>query len=252
MKTLLPVMPFTVIGDPDLKTSLEIVRTFAESGAHSIELGFPFSDPAADGPTIQAADTRALNAGVTTSNVLTFLKNCRTFTDKPIGLLSYYNPILQYGVERFYKEAARAGLTSLLIADLPLEESKESLIYAKRYGINPIFIVSALTSPQRLKQILLHASGFLYVVSKPGITGIQKTIDPETLATLRHLKKQTSLPLHVGFGISTSEHVKAVLKAGADCAIVGSALVKTIENNLKTPSKMLKTIQSQMQALTHP
>ncbi|MDP2625163.1 MAG: tryptophan synthase subunit alpha [Candidatus Peregrinibacteria bacterium] len=248
-KTCSPLMPFTVIGDPSFKTSLKIVKTFAESGAYAIELGFPFSDPTADGPTIQAADNRALKAGITPKSVIEFIKESRKFTNLPIGLLAYYNPILQYGVEKFYREAAKAGLTSILITDLPPEEASEACQYAKHHGLHQIFVVSSLTTPKRLKIILKNASGFLYVVSKPGVTGTKTDLANETIQTIKRLKKQTQLPLYVGFGISESKHVREVVKAGADCAIVGSALVKMIEENLKTQSRIPEIMEKKIRKL---
>jgi tryptophan synthase alpha chain len=245
-----PLMPFTVIGDPNLETSLEIVKAFIDGGAHALELGFPFSDPSADGPTIQAADVRALKNNLSTEKIFDFITKSRALTDIPIGLLTYYNPVFKHGVDEFYQKAAEAGLTSILIADLPPEEAGDALNAGKKHGIQQIFIVSEHTTAERLKIILEHASGFLYVVSQPGVTGARQEVADTTVDTLKKLRTQTDLPLYVGFGISEAAHVQTVIEAGANCAIVGSALVKTIEANLNTHDQIPEMIRAQIKILT--
>ena len=220
--------PFTVMGDPDFETSLRVVRTLVENGADMLELGMPFSDPTADGPTIQMADQRALKAGMTVRKMFEFVRRVREFTDIPIGLLIYYNLILQFGVERFYKEARKAGLDSVLIADMPVEEAAAVSKAAKRHQIAPIFIVSKLTNARRLKQILRYAEGFLYVVSLLGVTGARQNLETDLADLIKRLKRQTNLPLVVGFGISRPEQVQKLKKAGADGFIVGSGIVEKV------------------------
>ncbi len=222
-------VPFTVLGDPDKKTSLEIVRTLVESGADALELGFPFSDPPADGPVIQAADLRALTSGIRINDCFAMLKEIRTFTDIPIGLLVYYNLILQRGVEKFYHDCKNSGVDSVLVADLPLEHSSEVLSAAKAHSIAPVFLVSDVTSDERLQKISQIAQGYLYIVSYLGVTGATSAQPHEKLhALITRTRKFTDLPLIVGFGISTPEHVRAAVGAGADGVIVGSRIVREI------------------------
>src|SRR3989338_7702363 len=173
---------FTVIGDPDYKTSLEIVKKVIDSGADILELGLPFSDPIADGPTIQAADMRALESGMDTDKAFEFLKEIRKYNGKiPIGLLVYGNLILQRGIDVFYKDAAKSGVNSVLAADIPIEESDEYIKSAKQNNIDTVFIVSPLTSDERIKKIADKTTGFVYAVSRLGVTGARATLENSTL-----------------------------------------------------------------------
>jgi tryptophan synthase alpha chain len=244
------IVPFVVIGDPDYNTSLRIVKTLVESGADILELGFPFSDPIADGPTIQAADVRALKRGLNTDRCFNFIKKVRVFTDIPIGLLVYYNLIYQRGIKKFFYDCKLAGVTSVLAADAPVEEVDELIRSARKHRIDTVFIVSPLTDNKRLRLILKKCRGFVYLVARLGVTGARENIEENTLRLIKRVRRQTHLPICVGFGISKPEHVKAVGKAGADGAIVGSAIVKIIEktknkaktlNNLKRYVESLKT-----------
>jgi len=234
------LVPFTVLGDPDYNKSLKIIKTIVESGADVLELGFPFSDPIADGPTIQAADVRALNKSINTDKCFKLIKKVREFTDIPIGLLVYSNLIFQRGIKKFYYDCKLADVTSVLVADLPVEESDEYVQAARKHKIDTVFIVSPLTNNKRLKLILKKAKGFIYLVARLGVTGARDTIEDSTLKLIKKVKKQTKLPVCVGFGISKPEHVEAICKAGADGAIVGSALVKVIEKNHKSKSLLNK------------
>lgn len=220
-----------MLGDPDLETSLEIIRTFIAHGAGGLELGLPFSDPSADGPTIQAADTRTLQAGVTIDNCFELLRIIRRETDIPIGLLVYYNLVFHRGIEQFYRDCKAAGVNTVLIADLPLEHSDEILPTAQKHGIDAVFLISELTTDERLKKIAQVARGHVYVVSYLGVTGKEDTILETTIAqTLTRARKYITLPLYVGFGINTAKHVAAAMSAGADGVFVGSRLVKEIPN----------------------
>lgn len=224
-------IPFTVLGDPGKESSLKILETLVESGADALELGFPFSDPPADGPVIQAADMRALKAGIRTDDCFDLLKAIRSKTEIPIGLLMYYNLIYQRGVDRFYGECAAAGVTSVLIADLPLEHAEEVLPYAKNHGIAPVFIVSEIASDDRIKAISKIADGYLYVVSYVGITGVEDSVLEDRLSsTIQRIRQYTDLPLCVGFGINSASQVKTVVQAGADGVIVGSRIIRVIPN----------------------
>jgi len=222
-------IPFVVLGDPDKRTSLEIVHTLIENGADALELGFPFSDPPADGPVIQEADMRALKAGMRVDGCFDLLRAIRKMTDIPIGLLIYFNLVLQRGIDRFYKECAEAGVDSVLIADLPLEHAEEVVPIAKKHGVSPVFLVSELTTDERLKKIVAVADGYLYVVSYLGVTGVEHSVLEEKIRNiLQRTRRQTSLPLCVGFGINSVEQAQAAARAGADGVIVGSRIVKEI------------------------
>jgi len=234
---------FAVIGDPNYKTSLDIVKKVIDAGADVLELGIPFSDPIADGKTIQAADMRALKSGMNTDKAFDLIKNVRKYNDKiPIGLLVYGNLIYQRGINKFYNDAAKSGVNSVLVADVPIEESDDYIKSARTNKIDTVFIVSPLTSNERIKKIVSKTTGFVYVVSRLGVTGARAKLESSTLGMIKKIRKFTKKPLCVGFGISKPEHVKAVTKAGADGAIVGSAIVNLIEKNVNNKSKMLKKI----------
>ncbi len=236
---------FAVIGDPDYKTSLEIVKKIIDSGADILELGLPFSDPIADGPTIQAADIRALKSGINTDMAFEFIKEIRKYNEKiPVGLLVYANLILQRGIEKFYKDAADSGVNSVLAADVPMEEADEYITAAKNNNIDTVFIISPLTSDERIKKIAGNITGFVYAVSRLGVTGAKSNLENSTLELIKRIRKHTEKPLCVGFGISRPEHVKAVINAGADGAIVGSAIVDLTARNIGNKEKALAEIES--------
>lgn len=238
------LIAFTVIGDPDYKMSLEIINKIIGSGADMLELGLPFSDPIADGPTIQSADIRALNAGINTDKAFELVKKARKYTDIPIGLLSYYNLIYQHGIERFYTDARNACVNSILIADMPIEECSGIMMHSKKHRINTVFMASPLTSDARIKKIARHTTGFIYAVSRLGITGSKSRLEKHTLDLIKRIRRLTNKPLCVGFGISKPEHVKSVINAGADAAIVGSAIVDLIGKNLRNKERMLNEVSS--------
>lgn len=224
-------VPFAVVGDPNYEQSLDVVRAYVDGGATMLELGFPFSDPVADGPVIQAADGRALAAGMTTRRAFEFLEEVRSFTALPINLLLYYNLVFKYGVEAFFERAAEVGVTSVLIADLPVDcaRGQEALVAAKAHGVRMVYMVSELTPSERLRLIFEADPFFFYVVSRPGVTGVRSSLDQSVGGVVARLKKITDVPVLVGFGISEKSHVEAVRAAGADGVIVGSALVQARE-----------------------
>src|SRR3989344_3678253 len=236
------LVPFIVIGDPDYETSLNIAKKIVDSGADILELGIPFSDPIADGPTIQEADIRALKNGMNTDRAFEFISDLRMYTDVPIGILCYYNLIYQYGLSKFYSTASKSGVNSVLIADAPLEELPDSLKEVSKNKLDSVLMVSPLTSDERIKQISSKVTGFIYAVSRLGVTGVSGDLHSSTLELVKRIKKFTDKPVCVGFGISKREHVKAVFDAGADGAIVGSAIVKIIEDNLDDKGKMISEI----------
>jgi len=215
-------IPFFVIGDPDYKTSLRAVKTSIEAGADMLELGIGFSDPSADGPSIQAADLRALNAGMTVSRCFEFIEEIRGFSDVPIGLLVYYNLILRRGVSRFYRQAGKAGVDGILAADVPIEEAGPVIEGSKSSGVDPIFMVTPTTTDERFRKILVHADGFLDLVALLWVTGARGNRNA---------------------GISRPEHVRALSRAGADGAIVGSAIVDLIARNLRSRGKLPEALR---------
>jgi tryptophan synthase alpha chain len=197
----------------------------------------------ADGQTIQKADERAIVAGTTPDTIFAIVRELRAYSDVPIVFLVYYNMVYRRGVERFYREAHDAGVDGILIADMPVEESDEVVDVAARYGIDPIFLVTRTTSDERMEKIVRLARGYLYIVSVLGVTGARERVSDEALALLARVRKHTKLPLALGFGISTPEHVKTCVAAGADGVIVGSAIVAIVERNLDNPDAMEREIK---------
>jgi tryptophan synthase alpha chain len=236
------VIPFFVIGDPDYKTSLKIVKAAIDAGADILELGIPFSDPIADGPTIQKADVRSLKKGMTVKKALAFIKELKQHKDIPIGLLMYYNLIYQYGVEKFFRDFHNAGVNSVLVADLSIDDADEITGPAKSAGLDTVFMVTPNTGKQRLKSIASKTTGFIYAVSLLGVTGSKDKLSGSVKGLIGRIKKETRVPVCVGFGISTPEHVAEVAKAGADGVIIGSKIVSLIEDNLKNKEKCLSEI----------
>lgn len=236
-------MPFVVLGDPDFETSFKIVKALIESGADALELGFAFSDPVADGPTVQEAGQRALKAGSNTLKCLELIKRIRSENNEiPISLLLYGNIVVQYGTDRFYSDCSTAGVDAVLLADVPVEESDEFVNSAKNYGVEPVFIVSPTTEEKRLETILEKAGAYVYLVGVLGVTGARVEVQKMTVELVKRVKLKTSLPILVGFGISSPENVKNVIEAGANGAIVGSAIVQKIKDNLGNFEKAIEEI----------
>ena len=229
---------FTVAGDPDIAASIRIARTLIGAGADILELGVPFSDPVADGPTIQRADIRALDSGTTPDTVFAIVRELRQQSDVPIVLLAYFNTVFRRGIEEFYCDARAAGVDGILIADMPVEESAEVLRAAKKNRIEPIFLVAQTTSDERLHTITAHAGGFLYLISVLGVTGARSSVPPAAFDLVRRVKAVTDLPVALGFGISTPDHARQVARSGADAVIVGSAIVDIIERTIGNPDAM--------------
>ncbi|MGH9744953.1 MAG: tryptophan synthase subunit alpha [Candidatus Acidiferrales bacterium] len=245
----LGLVAYVTAGDPSLAATEKIVLAAAEAGADVIELGVPFSDPVADGPTIQRASERALRAGATLAGVLDLVRRLRKQTDVPLVLFSYFNPILQMGLEKFAGEAAAAGADGVLATDLTLEEADEyrALLHAR--GLDTIFLVAPTSTDSRLEQIANASSGFLYVISRAGVTGAREALPAELPGLVRRVRKFTSLPIAVGFGISLPTHV-TVLGGIADAAVVGSALVSEIEN-AGSPEAAAAAVAERIRILKH-
>ncbi|MGB9937271.1 MAG: tryptophan synthase subunit alpha [Methanobacterium sp.] len=237
-------VPFIVAGDPDFETSLEIVKAFVENGADALEIGFPFSDPVADGPTVQLADIRSLEGGINTKKGFEFIKRVREFTNIPIGVLTYYNLIYKMGLDEYFKTAKESGINAVLAADLPPEEAEDALKASKANGIQQIFMAAMTTSNERLPMITEMCSGFLYVVAVMGVTGARSELKNTSVELIERIKANSDLPICVGFGISKPEHVRDVIKAGADGAIVASAILNLITEHLNNKDIMLEKIGS--------
>lgn len=221
------LIPFITAGDPDLEVTAKLVLALADAGADLIELGVPFSDPMADGPTIQAASERALAAGTTLKGVLLLVAAVRETTQIPLVLMGYYNPVFRYGVESFARDAAAAGVDALLLVDLPPEEVAEISGVMLKSGIDLITLLAPTTPRERMARLAAAAEGYLYYVSMTGVTGAQKISPEDIRVAVAELKQMTDIPVAVGFGITTAADAKAV-GSFADGVIVGSALVKII------------------------
>jgi tryptophan synthase alpha chain len=219
-------------GDPDLETSLAIIKALPQAGADIIEIGMPFTDPMADGPAIQASGLRALKAGTTLKKTLALVGDFRESDDAtPIILMGYYNPIYIYGVDKFLADAKSAGVDGLILVDMPAEEDDELCIPALKAGLNFIRLATPTTDDKRLPAVLANTSGFVYYVSITGITG-SASADTEVVATaVARIKRHTQLPVCVGFGIRTPEQARAIASR-ADGAVVGTALVDALSNSL--------------------
>jgi len=229
----LGIIPYITAGDPNLDATLKFVLALADAGADVIELGVPFSDPLADGPTIQRASERALKSGTTLAGVLDLVRRIRQKSQVPLVLFSYYNPILQMGLEKFAKAAAEAGADGVLATDLTPEESADYYRLLHEQNLDTVFLAAPTSNDERLKKIAAATSGFLYIISRTGVTGAKDSLPDELPALLRRARQFTDLPIAVGFGISLPGHV-SVLGGLADAAVVGSALVSEIENASST------------------
>lgn len=225
---------FVTAGDPDVSTSLNIIKEMCEAGVDILELGIPFSDPTSDGPVIQRSSARALGKGVNLRKVLDMTREIREITEIPIILFSYYNPIHAYGNEAFYKDAVSVGADGVLVVDLPPEESDEMTDCWAGDDLSLIRLVAPTTPPERMSRIAESASGFIYLVSKTGVTGSDGLDSKETGGHMEHLRAVTQLPICVGFGISTPEEVSAIASI-ADGVVIGSAFERLIEKNLNHP-----------------
>jgi len=236
------LIPFFVIGDPDFKTSLSIVKTAIDAGADILELGIPFSDPTADGPTIQKADIRSLQNGMSVKKALEFIRKVKDYKDVPIGLLMYYNLIYQYGAEKFFSDFHKAGVNSVLVADLSIDDADEITAPARAAGLDTVFMVTPNTDTERIKLIASKTTGFIYTVSLLGVTGSRESLSNTVTGLVAKLKKLTSIPICVGFGISKPQHAATIAAAGADGVIIGSKIVELIEQNLSNRKKLLSEI----------
>lgn len=226
------LVTFTMMGDPDIETSFDILAGLADAGADIIEIGSPFTDPMADGPVIQRAGQRALRAGITLGKTLDLVRRFRARDDAtPLVLMGYYNPIYIYGVERFLEDALEAGLDGMIVVDLPPEEDGELCLPALDAGLSFVRLAAPTTDEARLPAVLTNTSGFVYYISITGITGAAGAAAAATQAAVERLRRHTALPIAVGFGIKTPGQAAEIARM-ADAAVVGSALVGAIEEGL--------------------
>ena len=233
---------FLTAGDPDFETSVKNFKAVAEAGADLIEIGIPFSDPIAEGPVIQEADIRALEAGMTTDKVFDLLKELRKDVDIPIVFMTYANPVFHYGADRFFKNASEAGADGIIIPDCPFEERHEFDEVAAKYGMDFISMI-APTSEDRIKEIASQAKGFIYVVSSLGVTGVRSEIKTDLESIVKLIKEATDTPAAIGFGISTPEQAAKMSKV-ADGVIVGSAMVRIVASEgVNAPEKLAEYVR---------
>lgn len=242
-------IPFITCGDPDIETTIKVVRSAVENGADLIELGIPFSDPTAEGPVIQGANIRALAGGVTTDKIFDMVKELRRDVKIPLVFMTYANVVFSYGVERFMKKCSDTGMDGIIIPDMPFEEKEEFAECARQYGVDMISLI-APTSENRIAMIAKEAEGFIYVVSSLGVTGTRSEITTNIGDIVSVIRENTDVPCAVGFGISTPEQAEKM--AGlSDGAIVGSAIIKIIEKYGKdSPSYVGEYIKSMKDAIT--
>jgi tryptophan synthase alpha chain len=222
-------------GDPSLEHTKSLVLALERGGADLIELGVPFSDPIADGPVIQRASHRALGAGTTLLKILELVREIRRESQVPLLLFSYLNPLLRYGFEKLAKDAVEVGIDGVLLTDLCIEEAQDSVGRLRAQGLDTVFLAAPTSTDRRLRLVSQHSSGFVYLVSRTGVTGEQASLSGAAHSLVQRMREFTSLPLAVGFGISTPQHVAEVAET-ADGVVVGSAIVRFIESNAADPA----------------
>lgn len=239
-------IPFITCGDPDLETTTAAVRAAVENGADLIELGIPFSDPTAEGPVIQGANLRALKGGVTTDRIFGLVRDLRRDVTVPLVFMTYANVVFSYGTERFLAACREAGIDGLILPDVPFEEREEFLPFCRRYGVDLISLI-APTSEHRIAKIAREAEGFLYIVSSLGVTGTRSEITTDLSSMVEVVRQNTAIPCAMGFGISTPEQAKRMAEV-SDGAIVGSAIVRLLEQYGKDAPQQIGAYVKQMKA----
>lgn len=243
------LVAYLTCGDPDLPTSREVALAAIDAGAEVIELGVPFSDPVADGPVIQRASERALRNGVSLEQVLKLAKDIRKKSQAGLIVFSYLNPVLRMGLQNFVDAAADAGVDGALVTDLPVEEAGEYLQLMRRRNLATVFLAAPTSTDERLKRIADASTGFVYAISRTGITGARNELTEDAEKLVRRLRKFTDLPIAVGFGVSSAEHFATVGKF-ADAAVVGSAIVQTIEQNPGKEAQAVAEFINQLSAVS--
>jgi len=243
------LVAYLTCGDPDLRTSRDVALAAISAGAEVLELGVPFSDPVADGPVIQRASERALRNGVSLEDVLTLAGEIRRESDAGLIIFSYFNPILRMGMERFAARAAACGVDGALVTDLPVEEADEYLRHMRARNLATVFLAAPTSTDARLKRIAEVSTGFVYAVSRTGVTGVHKDLAEDAKKLVQRLRKFTKLPIVVGFGISSAEHFASVARF-ADAAAVGTAIMQTIENNPGKEAQAVAELITQLSAVS--
>ncbi|MEW6235736.1 MAG: tryptophan synthase subunit alpha [Candidatus Omnitrophota bacterium] len=230
------LIPYIMAGDPDLETTKSIAQALANAGADVIELGMPFSDPVADGPVIQKAGERALRRGVTMKNLLQTVKEIRNQSNTPIVIMTYYNLFYHYGLEAYARDAAVAGVDGLIVPDLPPEEGEEFSCFLEKQGLALVYLIAPTSTDERIQRIARLARGFIYYVSRMGVTGERSDISQDLKANLQRIRAVSDLPVAVGFGVSTPEQANMISQE-ADGVVIGSALVRIIEESPEFPER---------------
>lgn len=239
---------YITAGDPSLAMTKRIALALEGAGVDIIELGIPFSDPLADGPVIQAASHRALQKKVTLKKIFALVHDLRKATNIPIAFMTYYNPVLKYGVEKFVKSCKYNGVDGVIIPDLPYEEAKDLIRYAKREKVATIFLAAPTSTRKRIKDIVKNSTGFIYYVSLTGVTGTRRKLPPEVASNVRVIKSMTGKPVAVGFGISVPAQARSIARI-ADGVIVGSAIVRIISDNQKNYKALISKVSNFAKAL---
>lgn len=237
-----PFIPYITAGDPDLKTTEKLAVALDKAGVSLLELGVPFSDPLADGPIIQRSHLRSLKAGTNLTKILKTVRKIRKKCQIPIVLMSSINPILSYGIDKFAKDAAKSKINGIILPDLPPDEGKSAIKKLKSCGLNTIMLIAPTSSYNRIKLAVKESTGFIYLVSVTGVTGQRKTLPPHLKKFIQNIKKLTNKQLAVGFGISNYKQVKNIWEYGCG-VIVGSAIVKIIEDNLNNKKLLEKVVK---------
>jgi tryptophan synthase alpha chain len=234
------LIAYICAGDPTPDDTAEIVHALLRGGADIVELGLPFSDPIADGPTIQASIERALEAGMNPDIFFDLARSLDVDADVPLVVMTYYNLIFKRGLERFVANCVESGITGIIVPDLPVEESDDLAMHCRRHGVDLIFLIAPTTYPERMKRIAGVGSGFIYLVARTGVTGARDNVAESTLSLIDLVRSttHTTTPLAVGFGISTRDQAAAIIDAGADGVIVGSAFVNIIADGTDVPEQI--------------
>lgn len=245
------LITYLMAGDPSPEATPPLVAAMARAGADIVELGIPFSDPLADGPIIQAAGQRALRSGTSVAGVLSLVVRIRESTQVPLVLMTYYNPVLRYGLSRFVTDASRAGADGLIVPDLPVEEAGALRALADAAGLALIPLVAPTTPDERVKKIAACARGFIYCVSLTGVTGVRDELSPEVTEFTARVRRHSTLPIALGFGISKPTHVAAAAPL-VDAVVVGSALVRIVGENASSPEVLADRLAEFVRALKEP
>jgi len=236
-------VPYVTAGDPDIATTKKIVKALVRAGSDIIELGIPFSDPLADGPTIQRAVYRSLTAGCSTRKIFRMVRELRKDVDIPLVFMTYYNIVFNYGIKKFIRDAKKCGADGIIVADLPMEESGELTRVADKKDFSVILLAAPTTPVERFRKIAERSRGFIYYVSLTGVTGARKALAKRLVRDVSILEKVTSKPICVGFGVSKPRQAKEIARAG-DGVIVGSAIINVLEKNIGNKKKMVREIEA--------